>query len=219
MTIKQILEYFQTQPFRVRLYVLIRVFILDLNRTIGRFPPKASSIMELACGYGIASFMLAGKYKHIPINSYDIDQKRIDILNSINPFEHLNFHKQNILEIQKFDSGVIFMSDLLHHLTYEQQKALLKKIYDTAPHDSLLIIKDMDKGQRSFRQLCNYMIDFLHTKQRRFYYHTKDSFLDLFIACGFKVNYSGYINKWFIPLNHALFVLEKEKKSSAKVGE
>lgn len=219
MTIKQILAYYHTQPFSVRLYIIIRTLMLDLNSIINYFPLKISSIMELACGYGIVSFALAEKYKHIPINSYDIDQKRIEALNSVSPFKHLNFHKKNILEIQEFSSDIIFMSDLLHHITYQQQKVLLKRICDTAPNDSILIIKDIDTGKRPFRRFCNYMIDLLHTKERRFYYHTKVSFLDLFIACGYKVNHCSYVNKWFIPLNQILFILEKDNKNSIKASE
>ncbi|OGX08547.1 MAG: hypothetical protein A2Z88_06485 [Omnitrophica WOR_2 bacterium GWA2_47_8] len=204
------LKYYKTQPLAVRLYIAIRPVIVDFNRILGFFPADANSIMELACGYGITSFAMANRYKGTPIRSYDIDAKRIAILNSINPYRHLSFHHENILDIREFTSDVIFMSDLLHHLTYPQQENLLKRIHATAPSGVVLLIKDMDKGRYSFRQFLNYMIDILHTGEFRFSYRARDSFVGLFTSCGFKVKRTVYVNKWFIPLNHVFFILGKE---------
>ena len=214
MSIKTILAYYQQQPVCVRCYLIVRSFILNFKKIFAYFPLHVDSIMELGCGYGMASFMLARRYENIPIRSFDIDQNRIAILNSINPFQYLSFHTKNIIEIQQFDAGVIFMSDLLHHLPYHQQEALLKKIFDTSPAGATVIVKDMDRGHRSFRQWCNYIIDRWHTKETRFYYHDKAGFLNLFAVCGYKVKQCDYINKWFIPLNHILFVLEKNGDNS-----
>lgn len=209
MNIKQILAYYKTQPLHVRLRVMIRMCIVDFNKIINYFKNSNEPIMELGCGYGIVSFMLADKFRESSIRSYEINPGIVKILNAINPFEYLSFEQKNILDIRKFDSKTIFMSDLLHHIEYQQQENLLKKIYDTGPNDLILIIKDMDRGRKSFGQFCNYMIDIFCGKEHLFYYRTKDSFINLFTQCGFKIKKMNYINRFFIPLNHILFILEK----------
>ena len=209
MKIHQLLGYYKNQSIGLRLYIVIRMILVDIRRIINFFPEKAQSITELACGYGVASFVMADKYKDTPICSYDIDQARIQVLNTMNPYPHLKFHHDNVLNIQTFDSKVILMMDLLHHLTYDEQIRLLTRIREASPDDLVLIVKDMDKGRYSFRQLCNYCIDIVHTKQFRFYYRTKASFIQLFEQCGFSVKKAEPVNRAFVPLNHVLFVLEK----------
>ena len=102
------------------------------------------------------------------------------------------------------------MMDFLHHITYEEQRALLTRIHKTAPGALTMIVKDMDKGRFSFRQLCNYLIDIIHTREFRFFYHDQKSFINLFRSCGFKIRTVDHVNRKFIPLNHILFSLEKE---------
>ena len=209
MTIRQILNYYKNQPLLLRVYVVLRLIIVDLHKVLSYLPRNVNSVMEVACGYGMNSFLLASLYKGKKILCYDIDSRRINLLKSINPHANLEFHLKDASLLESFDADAILMVDFLHHIPYDQQRILLTKIHKTAPENVTIIIKDMDKGRYSIRQLCNYLIDIIHTGDFRFFYHDKKSFIDLFKSCNFKINKMDYINRAFIPLNHILFSLGK----------
>lgn len=208
MKYQQVKKYYSKQPFFVRLYIFLRLQILDFDKIFQNFPTNIKRVQEIGCGYGITSFLLADLFNKTQIQSYDIDKDRIEKLKSNTSFHNLKFSHKNVLDIDKFNSDLIFMGDLLHHLNFNEQKQLLIKIAHTAPKNSIIIVKDMDKGHFSFRQLLNYIIDIAHTKNLFFYYHSKSSFINLFQSCGLEIKKQGYVNRWYIPLNHIFFVLK-----------
>jgi len=180
---------------------------LILKKLLQYIPLSVKQIQEIGCGYGIISFMIAGQYRDCQTESYDLDKVRIGYLKTVNPFSNLIFHFKNALEIEQFNADVILMVDLLHHLTYSQQRQLLKRIRETANEDVVVIIKDMEKGRSLFKHFCNYLIDVFHTRGFVFYYHNQESFIELFQSCGFQIKKQEYLDKSKIPLNHIVFVL------------
>ncbi|MDO8580258.1 MAG: hypothetical protein Q7S13_02130, partial [Candidatus Omnitrophota bacterium] len=70
MTKKELQDHYKNQPFSLRVYVLIRMFFFDINRVVSFLPPQSKSMMELACGWGLASFVMAARHKDVFIRSY-----------------------------------------------------------------------------------------------------------------------------------------------------
>ena len=210
MKFKDIDSFYRKIPLHIKLYLYIRSIIFDFQKLINTIPVGAKKICEIGCGYGMASFMLADRYKEAEVFAYDLNQKRIKCLKAINPFSHLSFYAEDAVDITQREADVIIMADLLHHLTFEQQKVFLKKIQGMLCDEGIVVVKDMDKGRFSLRHAVNFLIDVVNTKGLTFYYHTQESFVQLFQSCGFKVQKRIRANRWFIPLNHIIFVLEKK---------
>ncbi len=208
MPYRKIISLYKSLSLRIKLYVVLRMFVVDMQKILDCFPGSPHRVEELACGYGIASFMIAGKYKSCSISAYDVNRKRIESLVSINPFKNLEFIYKNVLEIEQFRGDVILMMDLMHHLSFQEQEQLLKRIRSTARKGATIIIKDVNKGKYSFRHLVNYLIDIMHTGEARFYYRTKLEFMELFTSSGFEIKNILHINRIYVPLNHVVFLLK-----------
>ncbi len=206
---KKLSAIYKDLPFSTRMYVPIRQMLLDFERMVEQVPENVNKIQELGCGYGLASFLMAQSRPNTTIESYDIAKNRIDLLGKINPYKNLKFYAKNVIDINTFDADVIIMTDLLHHLTYIEQRMLLNHIRKTAKDDVFIIVKDMDRGKHSFRQAVNYTIDIVHAKGLTFFYHTQDSFQKLFEECGFRITKQSHLNRSYIPLNHIVFCLER----------
>lgn len=190
----------------LRTYLSLRARMIDFDKLLAFLPLSVRTIQELGCGYGIASFMMAGKFPHRTIMAYDNDVKRIAFLAKINKYAHLKFQSINVLEVPEFRSDAILMVDLLHHLKYEDQEKLLLKIRTGLTSTGRVIIKDMRKG-RTLAHFLNYLIDVLHTRELKFFYRTEDQFVRFFESCGFAIEEKGMLNKPGVPLDHLYFVL------------
>jgi len=204
---QKIKDIYKGLPIYVRWVVFIRWMIFDFESLLQYIPSSVKRIQEIGCGYGLASFMLASQYPDCHIEAFDLDSRRINCLKSVNPFAHLEFFSKNALEMKQFDTDVILMVDVLHHLTYSQQRQLLNCIKEQANEDVIVIIKDMEKGRNLFKHLLNYLIDVFHMRELVFYYHEQESFIKLFQSCGFQIKKQEYLCKSKIPLNHIVFVL------------
>ena len=206
---RELVQLYQNQPLKLRLYARIRLLIFDFDKLLTFLPERPISIYDIGCGYGLFSFILAAHYPHSAVKAFDADRKRIQTLKAMNPYQNLEFIHQDALSMDKFEAGTIIFNDLLHHLAYQDQKRLLSNIRANAPENVTLVVKDMDKGRFSIRQFFNYLIDVVNTKEFGFHYHTRETFNALFASCGFKINRQGYANSFFIPLNHLVTTLSK----------
>jgi len=195
--------------FFVKCYIFLRIFIFDFSKMEKFIPKKSRKIVDVGCGYGLFSFTVA-KDKKRKIIGCDFDKKRIDYLNSINKEKNISFLCVDATSTS-VDADVIVCIDLLHHISFKDQEIFLKKIKNNSSKNVTVLIKDMDKGGNKLNHFFNVMIDYVGKDKPPFYYRSKNEFIKLFERQGFEVKSAQKINKWYIPLNHVLFVLGKKK--------
>jgi 2-polyprenyl-3-methyl-5-hydroxy-6-metoxy-1,4-benzoquinol methylase len=216
------LDNYAGASLKLKSYLAVRGRIFDFGRLLKFVPKNPKKIVDIGCGYGILDFMLAENFKRTKILASDLNKKRIDYLKKTNRYKNLSFECRDAVK-SKTDADVIICVDLLHHISYAEQQKLLEKIHKNAPDNVTLIIKDMDKGYFSFRQLVNFSIDIISAKQYPLFYHTKNSFIELFEKNSFAVQKVEHLNKLSVPLNHIVFVLKKSEnkqyiKANAKLA-
>ena len=194
-------------PVRVRLYLIFRRLIIPFE-IIEQYVPKNGNVVDVGCGYGIFTNLLALKAKKRNVVGIDIDQKKVTIANEIyghNP--NINFICSNITDTQLPNTDIITVIDVLHHIPSENlQSKLLNSCFLALSHGGKLIIKDLDIKPR-WKYWFNLLHDFLMTKGKPVLYQNQNNVKNLLINAGFKLEKTIKILNY--PYSHILYLAQK----------
>jgi 2-polyprenyl-3-methyl-5-hydroxy-6-metoxy-1,4-benzoquinol methylase len=206
--IKRILSIYE--GFKIKTYIFVRLTLLDFYK-IANVIPDSKKIIDAGCGYGVLSFILSNR-QNTKIQGYDLDEKRINYLNNLvkkKRINNLKFYEEDVAK-SKFKADTIVCVDLIHHLNPDEQKSFLNSINKMSKKGAIFVVKDMNKGRSKIKHYFNRLLDLISTGKSDWYYHDENSFRLLFKNHNFKIKSVKYINKWYVPLDHILFVLEKK---------
>jgi 1-acyl-sn-glycerol-3-phosphate acyltransferase len=104
---------------------------------------QRNQILDIGCGYGYLSFYLHYRNQNRIIQGVDFDEDKITIAaNSYNKSDRLQFTSANIMHFPITAHDVIFLNDVLHYLTADQQKNLLNRCVSALKPDGIIFIRD-----------------------------------------------------------------------------
>lgn len=145
------------------LFLFIRSFFLDY-KSISKYVPKNSTILDIGCGHGFLSNYLSLCDSETSVFGIDIDLKRINIANStIGNRKNIKFDTIDIDCIDFKNYFVVLIIDVLHYMPFAKQTEIIKTIGMKLPPKSLLIIRDVDTKPK-LKFLWNFFHEFLMTK-------------------------------------------------------
>lgn len=183
------------------IYEFFRKVILPLNE-IDRALPTKARIIELGCGRGVISSYLS-HIKTREITGVDIDEKSLPKINT----KFLNFIKSDIrtLNFTGFDGVVI--SDVLHHLSFDDQNKLLTKIAKNFKKGSVLVIKEIDTKELLRSKLSRFW-DFVFYPEDKITYWDSPALIQKLKDLKFKVKMQRATR--FFPGSTNLFICTKK---------
>ncbi len=182
-----------------------RSFMLPLTE-MSQALPKRGLIYEIGCGGGVISnFITQPKRRIIGI---DTDATKISLAQKkYNTNKNLQFIASDAITFPySFCVGVI-MSDFLHHIDYQSQEKLLKKVSLKIKRNGILVIKEIDKSD-GLLMWCSRIWDFLFYPKDTIYYRTKVQWYTLLQNLKFEVHFERKIH-WF-PGSTFLFICTKK---------
>lgn len=165
------------------IYDFLRSQILPLKE-IDDVVPKSGKILDLGCGQGVIASYLA-RVKSRQVIGVDNDRKRLQKSNS----QNLKFEFEDIRKYPLIGTTAMIISDVLHHLNYQDQKKLLSKIAKSLKRDGILLIKEIDTGEFIRSSLSRFWDFALYPKDKIYYRNAKD-FKKYLQKLGFQVSIS-----------------------------
>ena len=184
-----------------QLYVILRKLILPIEN-INSAIPKRGTIVDLGCGQGQISLYLA-QTKTRKIIGIDNNTKRLQK----SPQKNLKFRKGDITKISlgRIDGAVI--SDVLHHLSVNNQRSLIQKVFKNLTKNGIFVIKEIDTGE-FIRSKLSRMWDFIFYPEDEINYWNKSDLEKYLKRLGFK---SIHVTRpcRFFPGSTTLFVCTK----------
>jgi cyclopropane fatty-acyl-phospholipid synthase-like methyltransferase len=103
--------------------------------------PSDSNVLEIGCGIGSLTSLLARKIKKGTITSLDISEKSIQYARSHITRTNITFHFADIMEFQAdLTFNRILLFDVIEHIPEEQHVDLFSKISGLMNEDALLFI-------------------------------------------------------------------------------
>ncbi len=155
-------------PQTSKIYDKLRSVILPLSE-IDNALPKKGAITELGCGQGVIAKYLA-KRKDRQILGIDANGIRIGKSKTTN----LRFRIGDITLINYIPQDGFVVSDVLHHLSFKDQKILLSKLNKALKKNGTLVIKEIDTSE-FLRSKLSRIWDFaLYPKDKISYWNSNE---------------------------------------------
>lgn len=108
--------------------------------------PLEGNILDIGCGYGYMSYMLAFSSPLRNIDALDYDEEKIEVAqHGFSRKDNLQFYHADALEFPMETYDGIVISDMLHYLQRDQQIALVEKCISRLRTGGVLMIRDADK--------------------------------------------------------------------------
>lgn len=184
-----------------KFYDLLRAFMLPL-KLIDQNTPKIGSIIELGCGEGVISRYLARSTER-NIVGVDINKKRL--VNS--KLSNLTFKHGDIRKYDLKNVDAVILSDVLHHLNFQEQEDLLKRISKSLKKHKKLIIKEIDTNEFLRSRLSRFW-DFVFYPKEKIAFSNSIEMKRLLKSLGFKVEFLRAAR--FFPGSTTLYICQKK---------
>lgn len=149
---------------------------------IDQLMPKKGRIIDLGCGEGVAAKYLA---RTITRQLIAVDNNKKRLQKSLQ--NNLDFVLADIRSYDFKKPDAILISDVLHHLNYQDQKTLLSKIVHSLRKGGIFIVKEIDTDE-FIRSRLTRLWDFLLYPQDKIYYHKAKDLKKHLESLGFKVS-------------------------------
>lgn len=163
--------------------------------------PKKGTIVDLGCGEGIIAKYLANN-KNRKIIGVDLDKKRLVNSNQKN----LSFKYADIRNFKFSNIDAVVISDVLHHMDFDDQKKVLKNISVGLKKKGLLIIKEIDT-QEFIRGKLSRFWDFVFYPKDKIYFNNAKKLTKKLGSLGFQVTIKRPVR--FFPGSTTLFICRK----------
>jgi uncharacterized protein len=116
---------------------------------IHRNVPRDARIVDVGCGNGMISYMLAFTSGQRKILGIDYDEDKIELAtNCISKNGNLSFAAADAVSYDYPESDVFILSDVLHYMPPEKQELLLSSCIGKLSENGSIIIRDADKDLR-----------------------------------------------------------------------
>ena len=157
---QNLLKLYNNNSKKNKIYLKLRWRLCPFYKIIN-YIPKSGNILDIGCGFGILSNILALESSQRIVKGIDISESRIiESKKTIRERKNIQFLIQDIKDIDYKIYDTIIMSDFLHHLDNVRQTNILKTIYDKLNKESRLIILDVNKTNSIKYYFAN-IVDFI----------------------------------------------------------
>jgi 2-polyprenyl-3-methyl-5-hydroxy-6-metoxy-1,4-benzoquinol methylase len=180
------------------------------------YVPEEGIIVELGCGWGVFTNLLALKSQRRKVFGLDFDKNKIYwAKKTIGDRENINFESVDLesLKLEKVNSIVIY--DVLHHLDPKIQHDVLVECFSKLNIGGKLIIKENDIIPY-WKYLVSHFVEYIAlgfkiTLSNKILFRGREEWLRILTEKGFSVIHNEHVKSWFgffVP--HSLFVCEKK---------
>lgn len=167
-------------------YVRLRWRLCPFEQ-MARYVPLAGTIVDVGCGYGLLSNLLALTSQERDVIGIDLSPKRIGIAQrTVKDRKNIKFLLQDANSLKLEECDVFLMSDFLHHIPYQHQEELLAACYQRLSKKGLLIIEEVD-NRPYWKYQFNIIVDVLLNLRRRIYFRNSSQYLELLSRIGFEI--------------------------------
>lgn len=209
----KLLYFYKNTPLRYKIYTIIRYAICPFDE-IEQCVPKFGKIVDMGCGHGIFTNLLAMKSDKRHVVGMDINENKIKVaIPALSGRKNIEFRVGDLEEsLRVKDIKCFTLIDVLCYIPLDKKRELLKKIYNILQIDGVLIIGDIQEIPRwKYWWTLFHMatIDKLihRSFKKNHYFLKKEDYLSLLKDIGFGVNFLD-ISKGY-PYSHCLYICNK----------
>jgi SAM-dependent methyltransferase len=167
-----------------RLYAEFRVGLARFDLVEHHLPARGL-VLDLGCGYGIASNYLALASPGRTVIGIDWDKERIAVARqTIAGRSNPQFLEGDVISLDLPRADIVFMNDFLHHLLPADQLAVLKHVSEVLEKGATLLIHEVNTVPR-WKFWCSWVSDMLLYKFQGGHFRGPDDWVQLLSGAGF----------------------------------
>ena len=182
----------------------LRFLMLPLVAIDNALPAKGI-IYEIGCGMGVISLYLGKNPKRRMIGT-DLNATKIKQIQVLKKSANVTFVTADAAKFKYEKCGGAVLSDFLHHVPYETQEKILKKLVAALNKNGIIVIKEINKKD-GIRMWMSRFWDLVFYPKDTIYYREKNDLRKLLSNLGLTVNVKREV-PWF-PGSTFLFVCRK----------
>lgn len=165
-------EYFRDQLMRnytmkgpvLEWYTRIKTRLENNFEEYEHYVPKSGRVVEIGCGYGYLSHILAWTSKDRQVLGFDHDENKLAVAsNTPTITENLKFEVRDVRTAELPRASAFVMIDVLHYLPQQEQFELLRNCIDKLEEDGVLLVRDADAALKK-RQRGTWLTELYSTK-------------------------------------------------------
>jgi len=193
----------------VALYIRLRWRLCPFQ-LIEKQVPLKGTVIDIGCGYGLLSNLLALRSEDRYVIGADLSPRRIKIAQkTVNDRRNIKFYLSDVTDLKVWRHGcnTVVASDFLHHISYESQEELLRSCYQILPKGGLMVIQDVDIEPR-WKYCSAAVVDAVLNPGMQIYFRNRAEYLKLLCRIGFRVETKS-VHKG-LPLADILYICRKD---------
>jgi 2-polyprenyl-3-methyl-5-hydroxy-6-metoxy-1,4-benzoquinol methylase len=196
-----------------RLYTMLKMWILPLQDAAEELP-KQGLILDMGCGYGFMTNYLSLESPDRAIIANDPAANRIAIAQrTVGARTNVQFLAIDSRQIDRSDFDGICVVDVLHHVPYADQQALIDDVYAKLKPGGRLVIRETDKRFAIRYFLFNCALEWLlYIGQVHSRFRPTAEWVQMFERAGFAIERMTPNPRWF-PYTTCLFVCRKPARA------
>ena len=167
-------------------YVVLRWRLCPFAE-VARYVPTKGTIIDVGCGYGLLSNLLALTSPKRYVIGVDLSLKRIRAAQkTIASRKNIKFLLKDIEDLQLPECDAMVMTDFLHHLPYKLQEKLLIGWHQKLTRGGLLLIEEHDM-RPWWKYLGSLIVDHGLNLGQRIFFRNSTEYKNLLAGIGFQV--------------------------------
>jgi SAM-dependent methyltransferase len=171
--------------------------------------PRRGRVLDFGCGYGMLSNFLALKSPDRRVLGIDLNRERIEVAKrSSKGHPEVSFQLGDVRDFQGTPFDAVVMTDVLHHISDDKVRELLRIIRSCLSDNGILVVLDVDRSPlRKF--YTTYLIDRLLNLTRSLHYRSWDLLMRRLGQSGFWV-YQAIRADRGLPLSDVIYLCGKD---------
>jgi 2-polyprenyl-3-methyl-5-hydroxy-6-metoxy-1,4-benzoquinol methylase len=177
--------------------------------------PRRGKVLDFGCGYGMLSNFLSLRSPERQILGIDLSSARIEVAKrSSRGHPEITFQLGDVRDFQGIPFDAVVMTDVLHHIDWDNVRLLLQIIRSCLRDDGILVVLDVDRSPlRKF--YTTYLIDRLLNLTQSLHYRSRDLLTVLLGQSGFWVQQAIPADQG-LPLSDVIYLCRKASDPSSR---
>ena len=198
-----------TQSWAGRLYTEIKLLILPLREMSEQLPTRGV-ILDMGCGFGYVSNYLSLHSPERMVIANDPEAPRIAVArDTVGNRRNIEFLAIDSRQIDRCDFDGASVTDVLHHVPFAEQQALIDDLFRKLKPGCRLVIRETDKRFALRYYVFNCALEWLlYIGKEKMRLRPAVEWASMFKRAGFEIESVSLNSRWF-PYTTCLFVCRK----------
>lgn len=198
------------------LYTALKLSILPIHEA-AEYLPAQGKILDVGCGYGYLANYLSLDRPERHVVGHDVAPDRIDIARrTVGNRRNVEFVVADSRQLpEAFFDGIV-VADVLHHIPYEEQAAVLADLFSKLKPGGRLVLRETDKRFSLRFFIFNYGLEWvLYSRSEKLRFRPAADWTHILESVGYQV-LNVIPNPPLFPYITATFICAKPTASSGE---